>query len=625
MSIWLPNCACVAAFPSFMCARERLVLSRSPVYNSHSSSVSSDQQTPHHMQRYLPPVSVFQATESRFNDDFTQLAIKVTSAFGMTGWITTSFHKTLIEVEDPRGNLQNAPVYMQNVAAKAGKWAGELPVRAIPSLQAPRLYNVENFRIVRALERKLVKDQVWVRIEPFQHDVGNQASNDHNSHDADSKSDAESESSIASRDSEREGKPEGDKHQQAWIIERNASTAQRVVVPWSSPAIEDVPIADDKQRYYRNLYSRRPLPLRTSADLQSAVVGHIQPGLVFTSTRRVLNSKGQMWIRVALSDVSTKSDAEEDNNADNDDDATQYGYVIQSNAKTNTCMVQEIAAPGKLNPNQHYQVVISLAPTKTGASNNDADSERSAPDDVNGVAARSEPSSTEGKDLFYVKDGAIVAAVGTMFNPQEQRMWLQVLSSEIDSSMRIKQDKWALTDQDESQSVIYLPLCDPTKTQRPTETVLKPLHRELEKISNPRSRGHDGKTGPSRVVFSGRASKLFSSHLMRPSTIDLPTFSRNDASKFGDDDRRPAAAAGEDQSSRNQSLRDEIARWQQETTSRVGVAYANVNWALLYAANCVLQPFSSCLAKRHAQQRYAQLDQDEDDDDEALPDHEVNV
>lgn len=566
-------------------------------------------------------MSVFHATESRFNDDFTQIAIKVASSFGLTGWINASFHKTLVEVEDPRVRLQNA-IYVQNVAAKAGKWAGELPVRAIPSLQAPRLYNVENFRIVRALERKLVKDKIWVRIEPFHHEVEEKA----NANDADSKSDAESDSSVASHNSESKGKP-GDEckqksnpHEQAWIIERNASTAQRVVVPWGSPLIVDAPISDGHERYYRNLYSRRPLPLRTDPALQSSVAGHLNPGTVFISTKRVLNDKGQMWIRVALSDakrVDKPKDAS--NDGESSDDAIEYGYAIQSNAKTNSCMVQEIPAPGKMEPKQFYQV-IQLSDT-AAAKKNAAVSDKA---DEDGIAARTEASSSEGKDIFYVKNGAIVSAIGTVFNSQEQRIWLQVLAADIDPVMRVKQDKWALSSEDQALNVLYLPLCDPSPNNpRPAETVLKPINRELTKIDDPRAGGHGLKSAATRVVFSGRASKLFSSQLMRPSTIDLPTFSKKSPDSAVDSDGPAAAAAGEVQE-RTQSLRDEIAKWQQETTTRAGAVYTNVNWALLYAASCVVQPFASCIATKIARERYAQLDQD-DDDDEALPHHEVNV
>lgn len=599
------------------------MVSRTPVYDLHKASVSSDEPTPHHMQRYLPPVSVFQATESRLNDDFTQLAIKVTSSFGMTGWINTSFYKTLIEVEDPRGQLANAPVYVQNVAAKTGKWAGELPVRAIPSLQAPRLYTVENFRVVRALERKLVKDQVWVRIEP-QPQQSEANGGEKSSNDADSKSDAESDSSAASRNSEAKGKPneehksKANLHDQAWIIERNASTAQRVVAPWGSSSLTNSSANDDDhERYYRNLYSRRPLPLRSEPTLHSNVVGHLAAGTVFASSKRVLNDKGQMWIRVALADAKRAEDTNE-----GDGSAVVYGYVIQSNAKTNTCMVQEIAAPGKLNPKQFYQVVIP-SEGKASGGNSHADGSNSTP----AIVARSEASSLVGKDLFGVKNGSILSAIGTVFNHRENRMWLQVLAEEIDQSIRIKHEKWTLSSDDEALNVVYLPMCDPSSnSQHPAETILKPIVCDLEKIADPRAGGLGGRLAATRVVFSGRASKLFGSQLMRPSTLDLPTFSKKSVDSAVDDDGPAAAAAGESQD-RSQSLRDEIARWQQQTTTTAGAVYTNVNWALAYASSCLLQPFSSCVATKEARRRYAQLDQgeDDDDDDEALPHHEVNV
>ncbi|KAG7376748.1 hypothetical protein PHYPSEUDO_012789 [Phytophthora pseudosyringae] len=643
-------------FPTFMCARDRLVLHREPVFNLHSASVSSSESkaasgsTPRHMQRFLPPVSVFQATECRFNQDFTQLAVKVTSAFaGLGGWINASFHKTLVEVEDPRrlGFFRNGPVYLQNVAGRGGKWAGELPVRAIPSLQAPRLYNVESYRVVRAIERKLLKDRVWVRIQPLKSQQEVQQGGE-------KKSEEDQPVAEAGENQEEEERASETAGPDAWVIERNANTAQRVMVPWGSNRIQDVPANNNAERYYRTVYSRRPLPLRRTADLQAEVVGHLEPGSVFSSTQRVLNDRGHMWIRVPLpsekpahisKDASEYDD--EDNNAgisspDNNAEESKeeeeefedlgqpvrYGYAIQSNAKTNTCMVQEIPAPGKMNPKQYYQVVLSSddAQPHTKSSNQEGGTAGSrAPE--NTIAAHAEATNSA-KELFYVKNGAILSAIGTVFNAEQGQMWLQVLATELDPAMRVKR-QWPLSDAEQKLNVVYLPMCDPNRSS--PETVLKPVHHELAKIDNPLKAEKDGSRSPSRVVFSGRASKLFGSHLLRPSTIDLrSTFQKNDTRpgtlSSGVTVPDPVArAAGEDD--RAQSLKDEITAWQLGLTgNRVTQLYTQIGSLASYTLSCVRRPFASCLAHQEAKRRYRQLDQEVEGMEEyALDDDDVRV
>ncbi|GMF53378.1 unnamed protein product [Phytophthora fragariaefolia] len=597
------------------------------------------------MQRFLPPVSVFQATECRFNQDFTQLAVKVTSGFaGLGGWINASFHKTLIEVEDPKqlGYFRNGPVYLQNVAGRGGKWAGELPVRAIPSLQAPRLYNVESYRVVRAIERKLLKDRVWVRIQPLKsqqelHQGEEKKTEDHPALGSGENQEEEQGAEVAGPD--------------AWVIERNANTAQRVMVPWGNNRIQDAPANDNTERYYRTVYSRRPLPLRRTADLQAEIVGHLEPGSVFSSTQRVLSERGHMWIRVALPSekpINIKKDAKDDcgedhntgngspdNNADESKEEEEefedlgqpvrYGYAIQSNAKTNACMVQEIPAPGKMNPPQYYQVSLSSDDTQTKSSNQEEEAGIStAPE--NTIAARAEASSTA-KELFYVKSGAILSAIGTVFDAKQRRMWLQVLATDLDPAMRVKH-QWPLSDAERNLNVVYLPMCDPKSNSN--ETVLKPIHRELTRIDNPLNAEKDGSRSPSRVVFSGRASKLFGSHLLRPSTIDLPSAFQKE--KKGPESLSsgitvpdPAArAAGEND--RAQSLKDEITAWQLQTGNRVTKLYTQLGSLVGYTFSCVSRPFSSCLAQQEAKRRYRQLDQEEEGMEEyALDDDEVHV
>ncbi|KAL3667802.1 hypothetical protein V7S43_007353 [Phytophthora oleae] len=627
-------------FPTYMCARDRLVLYREPVFKLHSASVSSDSgsgSTPRHMQRFLPPVSVFQATECRFNQDFTQLAVKVTSAFaGLGGWINASFYKTLVEVENPKqlSFFRNGPVYLQNVAGRGGKWAGELPVRAIPSLQAPRLYNVESYRVVRAIERKLLKDRVWVRIQPLKTQEGGE------------KKSEEDPAAEFGENQEEEDRMNETAGPDAWVIERNANTAQRVMVPWGSNRIQDVPTNDNAERYYRIVYSRRPLPLRRTADLQAEIVGHLEPGSVFSSTQRVLNDRGHMWIRVALPvekrvhmSKDTEESEDEDNNAGNGPDnnseeskeeeeefedlgkPVRYGYAIQSNAKTNTCMVQEIPAPGKMNPKQFYQLSLSPDDGLSKSSNQKDGAGSTAPE--NTLAARAEASNTA-KELFYVKNGTILSAIGSVFNAEQGRVWLQVLATEVDPAMRVKH-QWPLSDAEQNQNVVYLPMCDPNKSSH--ETVLKPVHRELARIDNPLKAEKDGARSPSRVVFSGRASKLFGSHLLRPSTIDLPSTSQKGKETLSSGITIPdpvARAAGEND--RTQSLKDEITAWQLQTGNRVTQLYSQIGSLAGYTLSCVRRPFASCLAHQEAKRRYRQLDQEEEGMEEyALDDDDVRV
>uniref|UniRef100_A0AAV1UFA7 Uncharacterized protein n=1 Tax=Peronospora matthiolae TaxID=2874970 RepID=A0AAV1UFA7_9STRA len=646
------------AFPTYMCARDRLMLYREPVFTLHSTSMSSmsssssaggndDRATTlRPLQRFVPPVSVFRATECRFNEDFTQLAIKVimAGAAGVSGWINASFHKTLIEVEDPCecGVFRNGPVYLQNVAERSGKWVGELPVRAIPNLQAPRLYGIESYRVVRAIERKLLKDRVWIRIEPLVVQQKPQGGVEEKSeiNDGNAKTgDDQEQNRRANGDTVADAKPD------AWVIERNANTAQRVMVPWASTRIRDAPSNDDAERYYRTVYSRRPLPLRRTADLQAEIVGHLDPGSVFVSTQRILNEKGRIWIRVALplkkrvqSSRSAGDDIDEQNtNSEHDaeessirekefsdsDKLVQYGYAIQSNAKTNTCMVQEIPSPGKINPKQYYQVSLptDLNQAQPWSPNQDEEAAGSVPE--NTLAARAE-ASRSAKELFYVKNGAILSAIGTVFSAEEGRMWLQVLAAELDPAMKVKLRR-VLSDVEQNINVVYLPMCDPNRNSH--ECVLLPIHRELTRIDNPLNADKDGSQSPSRVVFSGRASKLFGSHLLRPSTIDLPSPFHGQNKKAESHSSGITAhdpAAGEND--RAQSLKDEITAWQLQTGNRMSQLYSQLGSLAGYTISCVSRPFASCLAHQEARRRYQQLEQDGEGMEEyALEDEDDNM
>ncbi|TDH68103.1 hypothetical protein CCR75_004367 [Bremia lactucae] len=575
-------------FPTYMCARDRLILHQEPVFKLASVS-SGFTPTPRHLQRFLSPASVFYATECRFNQDFTQLAIKVSST-GFNGWINTSVFKTLLEVDAPTRDsvFHHGPIYMQNIAGQGGKKTGDLPVRAFPNLQAPKLYHVENFRIIQAIERKLIKDQIWVRIVPFKTQKINEQKTD------DLKD------------------PQIEDNRDAWIIERNANTAQRVLVPWGSHSIKDEPATDDKERYYRTVYSRRPLPLRRTAELEAEIVGHLDPGTVFSSTHRILNDKGRMWIRVALpmeNSSSSTLDVEDTNNGLKDENecvddlkpSIQYGYAIQSNAKTNTCMVLEIPAPGKMNPKEYFQVVLPSKGGQMGPESSpsiDTASNRSL---TNSLAARVEASDSA-NIVFYVRNGAIVSAIGTVFDLKQRQMWLQILATELDPTMCLKHDS-PLSKIEQNLNVVYLPLC--ASNQKYT-TILKPLYREVTRIENPQA-DQETRRSPSRVVFSGRASKLFSSHLMRPSTISLPS-----AFPKSPQGATLGVPSEDGEYSREQSLNHEVTAWKLATRHRMTQVYHQIGTFANYSLNCLRQPFASCLTHQEATRRYQLLNQDEE-------------
>ncbi|TYZ68630.1 hypothetical protein PybrP1_013013 [[Pythium] brassicae (nom. inval.)] len=583
------------SFPAFLCARERLLVSRIPVFDARerkksfssddappASSSSSSSAAAHVRQRFLPPVSVFHATECQFNDDFSQLALKVTSTFGMTGWVSASFHATLIEVEDPRSSEWTHPVYVQNVAPKTGKLLGELPVRAEPSLQAPKVGSLASFRIVEAVERKLVKDQVWLRIrhcssseKPAAAAPGGGEGDSHSLEDArattagaDPVAPADSHAAVATG---------------AWVVERNVNTGERVVIPWGAGRFRpELPNSDRDERYYRNVYSRRPLPLRRGPELSSEIVGQVDPGAVFASSLRVLNEQGRMWVRVPLAPES----------AENPQDAKQFGYAIQSNTKTNRCMLQEIPAPGKMAPPQFFQVAATR------------------------LTARAAPS-VASNELFAVRDGAVVRALGTLFVRAERRVWLQVLAAELDSPVRVRLDNVVLSADEQQQNVVYVPVCAPTS---PTDAALRRIHvRQIERVAHPSAAASNEPKHAARVVFSGRASKLFGSQLMQPSTIDLPALGKPTMTKkteaTGAEQRSsPAAAAAGETQSDAQTLKDEITRWQRES-ERLSALSGLVARGAAQLGECLKRPFGSCLATSEARQKYAQLYQQDDDED----------
>lgn len=570
--------------PTFLLARERVLLSRIPVFDAPSTGP----QTPKNAQRSLPRVSVFQATECRFNDDFTQLALKVSSSFSMTGWINVDFYDMLMEVDDPRAPLPAQPtMYMQNVARRTGKWMGELPVRAIPSLQAPRRgRNLACFQIVCAFERKLVKDQVWIRIQEPMSENGN--------------GDVPPE-----LDSNEESKDDSESSTEAWIVERNANSGEPVMAPWGSGAPTSR-ASDTQDRFYRNVFARRGLPIRSQPNRQADTIGELEPGAVVPSSLRVLSEDGRMWICIKLA-AAPLTDS-------NEPPAVVDGFVAYAHFKTNKILLQEIELPGKLSQPQVFQVI---RPRKLTSELDEEDANDEKEQEYNlALAARAEPNKNS-REVFRVRNGAFVKVVGSVYNRVQQQMWLQVMAEDLDSSMKIaikgphQQPLTAPAGSYDTPMIVFLPVCDPH--DRPYETEVHHVGRPLTKITNPNKEPFASeKTSLSaRVIFSGRASKLFGSSLLRLSTASSIDFSKSSPVS------PPAAAAGESPSDSATSVAEEVRSWQQQLGSQSS-STALWLWTAFVLPTaesftvCVQRPFSSCLQKEKARTMYAQLDQDEE-------------
>ncbi|GLE06946.1 hypothetical protein PINS_up016727 [Pythium insidiosum] len=268
-------------------------------------------------------------------------------------------------------------------------------------------------------------------------------------------------------------------------------------------------------------------------------------------------------------------------------------------------MLQEIPPPGKMSPKKFFQVACD-------------------PDET--VSVRAEPSATS-KELLAVKDRTIISAIGSVYNAEEKRVWLQVLREDIEPAMIAPKKAHDLsfpggveannqTEADdagtdsEQQFVVYMPV-GRLDASRAHQVVLFALGRSLHHTKNPSSvEAEHKRSGGARVVFQGRASKLFGSKLMRPSTIDLKTTDTSCATTGP-----VASAAGEDQDP-TQALKEEFDAWQRQAT----VASSWRNWASAGLeqvsatfSNCVQRPFGSCLSRRPATQRmYEQLEQEEE-------------
>lgn len=511
----------------------------------------------------------------------------------MTGWINVDFYDIIMEVDDPRAPLPVQPtMYMQNVARRTGKWMGELPVRAVPTLQAPRRgRNLACFQIVCALERKLVKDQVWIRIrEPMSEEDGT----------ADDNGDIPAELNV-----DEESKEDSENSEEAWIVERNANSGEPVMAPWGNSAPTSR-ATDLQERFYRNVFARRGLPIRSQPNRQADTIGELEPGAVVPSSRRVLSEDGRMWICIKLAGAPSTDSKEPP--------AVVDGYVAYAHFKTNKSLLQEIELPGKLIQPQVFQVI---RPRKPANELDDEDAEDEKEREYNlALAARAEPNKNS-REVFRVRDGAFVKVIGLVYNRVQQQMWLQVMAEDLDSSMKIATKgphQQALTSPSGSYDtpvIVFLPVCDPH--DRPVETVVHRVGRPLTKITNPNKEpfASEKTNSSARVIFSGRASKLFGSSLLRLSTASSIDTSKTSPSS------PPAAAAGESPSDSSSSVAEEVRTWQQQLGSQ-STSTALWLWTAFVLPTaesftvCVQRPFSSCLQKEKARKMYAQLDQEEE-------------
>ncbi|KAI9923313.1 hypothetical protein PsorP6_002035 [Peronosclerospora sorghi] len=267
-----------------------------------------------------------------------------------------------------------------------------------------------------------------------------------------------------------------------------------------------------------------------------------------------------------------------------------------------------------MNPKQYYRVVLSSrpSPSQTTSKTQENETVDSAP--VNTLTARA-GAANAAKELFFAKKMPSCLRL--------KRMWLQVLASELDPAMQVKHER-PLSDVEANLNVVYLPLCD-LSSPNVHETVLKPLYREVARMTNPLRAEKEGVPSPLRIVFTGRASKPFGSHLLRPSTIDLPSTcptkdTRSEMLRSGLPVATPQAA------DRAQTLKDEITSWQLQTGTWMSQVYAQLGFVARCTIGCLRKPFTSCLEHHEATRRYETMEQDgEGMEDYALKDDEDHV
>ncbi|KAL0592096.1 hypothetical protein ABG067_000749 [Albugo candida] len=289
------------SFPVFLHTLQPLRISRIPMFVT-GQSPEPHTRVPH---RVLQPHTVIEATQCQWNDNHTQIALQIKSFHGTTGWTVipfgTLFEEAFAIIGSPvhyscRTNVVGSR-YVQNIASRSGRnWKGGLPYRAVPMLQAPRVGVLGPFQVVKLLERKIVKDQVWLEVE-----IQCEADQIQNTSDEPVKQ--ENLSIIPLEDqNENSGSTKA-----VWIVERNVNTGEQVVIPWgvgggftellSQDTSRDL---DAIERYYRNVYAEKSLSINSEARIDGEVIGQLEPGTVFASNYRVLNRDGQIWIRLAM-------------------------------------------------------------------------------------------------------------------------------------------------------------------------------------------------------------------------------------------------------------------------------------------------------------------------------------
>nr|CCA19395.1 conserved hypothetical protein [Albugo laibachii Nc14] len=487
------------SFPVFLHALQPLRVSRIPMFVT-AQSPEPHTRVPH---RVLQPHSVIEATQCQWNDNYTQIALQIKSFHGTTGWTVipfgTLFEQAFVIVGSPvhyscRSNVVGSR-YVQNIASRSGrKWKGGLPYRAVPMLQAPRVGVLGPFQIVKLLERKTVKDQVWLEVEI-------QCESNQSQNASDERSNQGELSTIPLEDRcESSGDTKA-----VWIVERNVNTGEQVVIPWGVAGGFTELLSQDTsrdpdgiERYYRNVYTEKSLFIRSGAHTDAEIAGQLEPGTVFSSNSRVLNRDGQIWVRVAM---TVTGDPQDD----------KYGYVVQSDPGDNRCLLQEIRRPGKIEPKESVQICCKSENTP------DANNLSSL-----GVTIYCEPS-TASKKLCRVKNGAIFSVIGSIYNQKCRSIWYQLLVEDVieetilaDAAGEGSTIELARELKQVDQLVVYLPACEP-EYETPWFTNIHLVGRSIQIEMVDQNTQMSLMDGPkwkesalkARIVFSARASKLF--------------------------------------------------------------------------------------------------------------------
>jgi hypothetical protein len=379
-------------------------------------------------------------------------------------------------------------ILYQNIAPCSGKLQGKLPIRAIPTLQAPRIRTLPSYSLFAIQKRKLIQDQVWIQLTTFQDELTVEK-------------------------------------EEAWVVERNIHTGQQVAVPWG--------ILHQKQekevRYYRNIYSKKPvLALRKEPNVSSECIGTVEMGTVFASTRQKLTQDGRLWIQVPLCGRQQKDTTTTDSTS-TESDTTTYGWVIQFTTKKNTMVVEEIPCPGNFSSPMFYQV--------------DQEEEKE-------LVAYAEPSSSS-LECFSIRNHSFLQVKGTIYNKETKEMWAMVSTHTLDcesilcssssSSGRRNTEEMNNKLLRQQLHTVYLPMVmvlQSSSLSIVVKKVLRPIYRSMRSLSKEHTRQHHPHTPHDgrKVVFTGRASKLFG-NLTIGSMDKTWNSSQRVASAVGDDDK----------------------------------------------------------------------------------------